>query len=94
MQPSSEQVSAMVSMHFDAGICCWFVQDLALIYYRARRLTNVCSIFLFSTFVYNLLSANHMHDRKLCVLTNNMTLRVNDSTSRRDMLQALWLSLS
>lgn len=47
VQPSSEQVSAIVSILLDAGICCCFVQEFALNYYGTRRLPNVCSIFYF-----------------------------------------------
>ena len=44
---SSEQVSAIVSILLNAGICCCFVQEFALLYYGTRRLPNVRSIFPF-----------------------------------------------
>ena len=44
VEPSAEQVSAIVSMLLNADICCCFVQEFALLYYGTRRLPNVCSI--------------------------------------------------
>lgn len=40
VQPSSEQMLATVSILLDAGICCCFAQEFALIYYGTRRLPN------------------------------------------------------
>ncbi|OJJ79705.1 uncharacterized protein ASPGLDRAFT_69849 [Aspergillus glaucus CBS 516.65] len=37
---SPEQISAIVSILIDAGICCCFVQEYALVYYGTRRLPN------------------------------------------------------
>lgn len=42
VRPSSEQVSAIVSILSDAGICCCFVQEFALVYYGTRRVPTVC----------------------------------------------------
>lgn len=42
VRPSSEQISAIVSMLSDAGICCCFVQEFALVYYGTRRVPSVC----------------------------------------------------
>ncbi|KAM5438511.1 hypothetical protein MferCBS31731_005088 [Microsporum ferrugineum] len=36
-RPSHEQITAIVATLQDAGICCCFVQEYALIYYGARR---------------------------------------------------------
>ena len=44
VEPSAEQVSAIVSILLNAGICCCFVQEFALLYYGTRRLPNVCCI--------------------------------------------------
>lgn len=41
VRPSSEQVFAIVSILLNAGICCCFVQEFALVYYGARRVPNV-----------------------------------------------------
>ena len=42
VRPSSEQVSAIVSILSNAGICCCFVQEFALVYYGTRRVPSVC----------------------------------------------------
>lgn len=42
VRPSSEQVSAIVSVLSNAGICCCFVQEFALVYYGTRRVPSVC----------------------------------------------------
>ncbi|KAI9930326.1 hypothetical protein ASPWEDRAFT_67699 [Aspergillus wentii DTO 134E9] len=38
--PSSEQIAAIVSVLSDAGICCLFTQEYALVYYGSRCLTK------------------------------------------------------
>lgn len=37
LHASPEQISAIVSILLDAGICCCFVQEIALIYYGTGR---------------------------------------------------------
>lgn len=41
-EPTPEQVVAVVSILKDAGICCFFVDEYALIYYGAGRVAHVC----------------------------------------------------
>lgn len=40
-RPSPEQISIVVSILIEAGICCCFVEEYALIYFGASRLPNV-----------------------------------------------------
>ncbi|EGD92078.2 uncharacterized protein TERG_08293 [Trichophyton rubrum CBS 118892] len=39
-RPSPEQISTVVSILIEAGICCCFVEEYALIYFGASRLPN------------------------------------------------------
>jgi hypothetical protein len=43
-----EEVSAVISILSEAGICCCFVQEFALIYYGAARVPNVCCLCRFT----------------------------------------------
>lgn len=84
VDPSSEQVSAIVSILLNAGICCCFVQEFALLYYGTRRLPNVCSIF---PLVHQLLTQIHLQDRILCVPDEQHEIAVELFTSQCDILK-------
>lgn len=47
VDPSHEQVTAIVAMLLDSDICCCIVHDYALIYYGARPNARVLYNFIF-----------------------------------------------
>lgn len=81
VRASPEQISAIVSILIDAGICCCFVQEYALVYYGTSRLPNVRTP---PSICVQLLT---QQDRILCVPDEQHQRAVELFTCRDDILK-------
>ena len=82
--PSWDQISTVVSILSEAGICCCFIREFALNYYGARRGTTVwCG----ALFVYNFVNSKLLQDRVLCVPDEDYKRATELFKSQNDMLK-------